>query len=74
VNSKVNRAEKELKGFRKVFVEMNKSEKIGIEIPVKDLSYYNEIDSNWVIEKGDYFIYVGNASNNIFEKILITIT
>ena len=74
VNSKVNRAKKELRGFKKVFVKVNKSEKTEIEIPVKNLAYYNEIDSNWEIEKGDYIIYVGNASNNILDKIIITIS
>jgi beta-glucosidase len=74
VKSKVNRAKKELRGFKKVFVKVNKSEKTEIEIPVKNLAYYNEIESDWEIEKGDYIIYVGNASNNISDKIIITIT
>jgi len=57
-----------------VFVKVNKSEKTEIEIPVKNLAYYNEINNDWEIEKGDYIIYVGNASNNILDKIIITIT
>ena len=73
VNSKINRAKKELKGFKKISVEKNKSEKIKIEIPVKSLAYYNEIKADWEIEKGDYFIYVGNSSDNISGKILVTI-
>ncbi len=73
VNSKINRANKELKGFKKISVEKNKSEKIKIEIPVKSLAYYNEIKADWEIEKGDYFIYVGNSSDNISGKILVTI-
>jgi len=73
VNSKINRAKKELKGFKKISVEKNKSEKIKIEIPVKSLAYYNEIKADWEIEKGDYFIYAGNSSDNISGKILVTI-
>lgn len=73
VNSKINRANKELKGFKKISVEKNKSEKIKIEIPVKSLAYYNEIKADWEIEKGDYFIYAGNSSDNISGKILVTI-
>ena len=65
---------RELRGFKKVFVKVNKSEKTEIEIPVKNLAYYNEINNDWEIEKGDYIIYVGNASNNILDKIIITIT
>ena len=74
VNSKVHRAKKELRGFKKVFVKVNKSQKTEIEIPVKNLAYYNEIINDWEIEKGDYIIYIGNASNNILDKIIITIT
>ena len=73
VQSKVNRAKKELKGFKKILVKKNQLEKIEIEIPIKSLAYYNEIKSDWEIEKGDYIIYVGNASNNIYDEILITI-
>ena len=73
VQSKVNRAKKELKAFKKILVKKNQLEKIEIEIPIKSLAYYNEIKSDWEIEKGDYIIYVGNASNNIYDEILITI-
>ena len=73
VNSKINRAKKELKGFKKVFIKSNQSEKIKIEIPVNNLAFYNEKDSDWEIEKGEYIIYIGNASDNIWEEISITI-
>ena len=73
VNSKINRAKKELKGFKKVFVKKNQSKKIKIEIPVKNLAYYDEIKSDWEIERGDYILYIGNSSNNIFGEIIITI-
>ena len=73
VNSKIDRAKKELKGFKKVFIKNNQSEQIKIEIPVNNLAFYNEIDSDWEIEKGEYIIYIGNASDNIWEEIGITI-
>ena len=73
VNSKINRAKKELKGFKKVFIKTNQSQKIKIEIPAKNLAYYNEIKSDWEIERGDYVLYIGNSSNNIWSEIIITI-
>ncbi|MFI0430471.1 beta-glucosidase [Mariniflexile sp. HMF6888] len=73
LNSKVNRAEKELKGFQKIAVKKGENIDVQISINVNSLSFYDESISNWNLEKGDYLIYIGNASNNISKKIKITI-
>jgi beta-glucosidase len=73
LNSKVERAEKELKGFQKVEVKKGGNTDAKISIDVKSLSFYDESISNWNLEKGDYLIYIGNSSNNISKKIKITI-
>lgn len=71
--SKVERALKELKGFQKTFVEAGNSEKVDISIDVSNLAFYNEAISDWEIEKGEYTIYVGNASDNIIKEISFSI-
>ena len=71
--SKVERAVKELKGFKKAFLEKGDSRQISISLNVNDLSYYDENTSSWVLEKGDYYIYVGNASDNISKRIKIVL-
>ncbi|MBI9041632.1 beta-glucosidase [Lutibacter sp.] len=71
--SKVKRALKELKGFQKVEVFKGSSNFVKISINTNNLSFYDESISNWNLEKGDYLIYVGNASNNISKEIKITI-
>lgn len=73
LNSKVNRAEKELKGFQKIEVKKGENAAASISIDVNSLSFYDESISNWNLEKGDYIIYIGNSSNNISKKIKITI-
>jgi beta-glucosidase len=73
LNSKVKRAEKELKGFRKVEVKKGGSANVEISIDTNSLSFYDESISNWNLEKGNYLIYIGNSSNAIFKKIAITI-
>ncbi|PJJ08332.1 beta-glucosidase [Flavobacterium sp. 1] len=73
LNSKVKRAEKELKGFQKIAVKKGSTADFTISIDVNSLSFYDESISNWNLEKGDYLIYIGNSSNNISEKIRITI-
>jgi beta-glucosidase len=72
-NSKVTRALKELKGFKKTFLKSGKQTKEEIIINVSDLSFYNESISGWDLERGDYAIYVGNASNAISKLMIIKI-
>jgi len=72
-NSKVKRALKELKGFEKLSLLKGESKKINIFIEVDKLAFYDETISDWNIEKGEYIIYVGNASDNISKEIPITI-
>ena len=71
--SNVKRALKELKGFQKVKLAKGASSEVEILVNAKDLSFYDETISNWNLEKGTYYIYVGNASNSITEKIKIKI-
>ncbi|MCL7763756.1 glycoside hydrolase family 3 C-terminal domain-containing protein [Polaribacter sp. Z014] len=67
--SKVKRAVKELKGFSKVYLEKGENKLVTISMNVSTLGYYNTDISDWSVEDGTYYLYVGNASNNIVKKI-----
>ncbi|WP_089376675.1 beta-glucosidase [Lutibacter flavus] len=71
--SKVKRALKELKGFQKVKLIKGETNEVEVVINAKDLSFYDETVSDWNLEKGTYYVYVGNASNSISEKLKIKI-
>ncbi len=71
--SKVERALKELKGFQKIHIKTGEKKNISLKIDVSSLAFYNETTSKWEVEKGDYFLYIGNASNNISKKLKIRI-
>ncbi len=71
--SKVKRALKELKGFQKINLKAGEQNTSEIIINAADLAFYDESISNWNLEKGDYKVYVGNASNNIYKTINISI-
>lgn len=73
VNSKVKRAVKELKGFKKVTLLKSDSKKVDISIEVNKLAFYDETISNWNVEKGEYILYIGNASDNVLKEIIITV-
>ncbi|MCB0553755.1 MAG: glycoside hydrolase family 3 C-terminal domain-containing protein [Phaeodactylibacter sp.] len=72
-NSKVDRAVKELKGFRKVWVEKGGAAAVKVSIGVDQLAYYDESIPGWNLEKGEYKVFVGNASDNITQEASITI-
>jgi beta-glucosidase len=72
-DSKVERANKELKGFSKVEVKQGETLKANIEIPVKELAFYNVESKAWEVESGKYTIRIGNSSRNteLSENILV---
>lgn len=72
-DSKVLRAVKELKAFKKVCVEPSKSTNVSLEIPVEKLSFFNEDSQAWELEKGEYTVFIGTASDNIVQTVDIAI-
>ncbi|WP_026728226.1 glycoside hydrolase family 3 C-terminal domain-containing protein [Flavobacterium denitrificans] len=72
-DSKVARASKELKGFKKVLVKSGSSETVTIQIPVKELAYYDVSAKKWTVEPGKYTLKIGNSSRDIKKEIAITI-
>jgi beta-glucosidase len=72
-NSKVVRAVKELKGFKKTYLDAGNQKTETITLNVAELNFYDESISDWNLENGDYTIYVGTASDNILKRINIKI-
>ena len=64
-DSKVLRAVKELKGFKKVSLKSGEEQMVELEVPIESLAFYNEELKSWEIEKGGYTVYVGNSSDNV---------
>ncbi|NNK87980.1 MAG: glycosyl hydrolase, partial [Flavobacteriaceae bacterium] len=71
--SKVPRALKELKGFKKIFLEPGATENVEIAFNTNDLAFYDESISDWSLEEGSYTVYVGNASDNVSRTFKIRI-
>ena len=72
-DSKIERAAQELKGFQKVLVAAGKSETVMIQVPVKELAYYNVDTKTWTVEPGDYTIKIGKSSRDIKMETSINI-
>jgi beta-glucosidase len=72
-DSKIVRAAQELKGFQKVMVPAGKSETVIIQVPVKELAYYNVDTKKWTVEPGNYTFNLGSSSRDIKKEIQISI-
>lgn len=64
-NARVFRAEKELKGFKKVFLKAGESKTVEILFDDKTFRYFNIDTNKWEVEEGDYEIKVGAGSADI---------
>lgn len=60
--SSVTRPVKELKGFKKIWLEPGQSQSVTFVITPELLSLYDK-DMKWIIEPGDFTIIVGTASD-----------
>ena len=59
----IKRPVKELKAFRKIYLEAQEHREISIESdPVLPTSYWDEGRSKWCSEAGDYNVLVGTSS------------
>jgi beta-glucosidase len=72
-NSKIDRPLKELKGFTKIQIESGDKKTVSIEVDITKLKYYDSSILGWNFESGTYEIYIGNASNNITQKLKVDI-
>ncbi|MBP5364997.1 MAG: glycoside hydrolase family 3 C-terminal domain-containing protein [Bacteroidales bacterium] len=66
-DSNVERAAKELKGFQKVFLNPGEEKTVEINLSSEKMKYFDVDQHDWVLESGDYEIYIGNSSDNFQE-------
>jgi len=65
LKSKVFWPYKELKAFERVNLKAGETKKITLEIPVKNLRYWDEAKYDWILENGAIEILVGTSSGDI---------
>ncbi len=63
--NKVFRAQKELKGFAKVYLKPNEKKKVEIQIRKDDLRYWNIAEKRYVLEDGEYEIQACSNSMKV---------
>ncbi|MDO5541070.1 MAG: glycoside hydrolase family 3 N-terminal domain-containing protein [Eubacteriales bacterium] len=67
VASTLDRPEKELKGFEKVYLEPGESKEAVFTVTKEDLSVFDVKFHKWICEPGNFEILAGNSSGNIMQ-------
>lgn len=61
----VERPQKELKGFQKVFLEPGESKTITMQLQYRDLAFWDAHTDRWLVEPGEFNVSIGAASDDI---------
>lgn len=69
----VQRPVKELKAFKKVQLNAGENKVITVEIPVKELAFYNDKTATWQVDADYYTIHIAAAADNIKSSVKITV-
>ena len=71
--SKIYKAEKELKGFKKIFLNAKEEQTVEITLDERAFSFYNVLINDWHAESGKYGILVGSSSKDIRLEAEVTV-
>jgi beta-glucosidase len=63
-SAKINRPERELKGFEKVRIEPGATKHVTLELDARAFSYWSESAHKWTIDPGQFVVRVGDSSEN----------
>jgi beta-glucosidase len=63
-SAKVDRPERELKGFAKIRLDPGKTQHVTITLDARAFSYWDEAAHKWTIDPGKFVIRVGDSSEN----------
>lgn len=67
--SSLPRPVKELKGFKKVFLEPGEEQEVVFTVDKKALSFFDPAKHDWIAEPGTFEAWVGASSTDIKSKI-----
>ena len=63
-SAKVNRPERELKGFEKVELGPGETKRVTVILDARAFSYWSESAKKWTIDPGKFVVRVGDSSEN----------
>lgn len=71
--SALDRPVKELKGFKKVFLQPGESRAVQLTVDSSALSYYDDRVQRWTAEPGEFEALIGTSSRAICSRLVFTL-
>jgi len=70
-DASVERPEKELKAFEKVYLQPGESKEITFSLAERAFQFYDETKSGWVLESGEFTLLIGTSSRDIKQEATV---
>jgi len=64
-NAPVLRPDKELKGFKKIFLKAGEQQVVTIPVKVDDMAYWDEKTSNWKVDASEFVMNLATSSGDV---------
>lgn len=69
----VERPDKELKAFKKVFLKAGETKTIEMEVPVKSLAFFDDKTHNWIVESDQFTLHCAASSADVRSSVTVNI-
>ncbi len=69
----VERPEKELKAFKKVFLKAGETQTVELAVPVKDLAFFDDKTHNWTVESDQFTLHCAASSADVKSSVAVKI-
>lgn len=69
----VERPEKELKAFKKVFLKAGETQTVELAVPVKDLAFFDDKTHNWTLESDQFTLHCAASSADVKSSVAVKI-
>lgn len=70
----LERPEKELKAFAKVFLEPGETKEVGLELGMRAFAFFDDQQNAWTAEAGLFELLVGRSAADIVSRATVTLT
>ena len=69
----LERPEKELKAFKKVFLKAGETQTVELAVPVQDLAFFDDKTHNWAVESDQFTLHCAASSADVKSSVAVKI-
>lgn len=69
----VERPDKELKAFKKVFLKAGETKTVELDVPVKSLAFFDDKAHNWKVESDQFTLHCAASSADVKNSVVVKV-